>query len=198
MNQPPSPAEAKKSLRHNALAARAMMAHAAGPLAARRLSARVMALLAGKAPGIVAGYVPVRHEMDVMPLLERLEGAGWRLCLPVVEGARKPLSFRLWRHGAPLVEGAFSVPVPPPDAAAARPDVLIVPLLAFDRAGMRLGYGGGHYDRTLAALRTSAPEGARPLAIGAAFSGQEVDALPRLPTDQRLDWIVTDRETIRP
>ncbi len=201
MNQPspPSPAEAKETLRRNALAARAIMAHAAGALAGRRLARHGLELLCALPAGIVAGYVPVRHEVDVMPLLEALQAAGWRLCLPVVEETGAPLRFRLWRFGEPLVEGAFSVPVPPPHAPLARPDVLVIPLLAFTRSGARLGYGGGYYDRTLAALRTSTDAGTQaPLAVGAAFSGQEIDALPQQPTDQPLDRIVTDREIITP
>jgi len=183
----------KQTLRENALAARAMMRHAAGEVAAARFAARALKLIEGLSGQTVSGYVPVRHEMDVSPLMEALARTGKTLALPVVAKAGAPLIFRQYTPGKPLVPGAFSIPVPPASAPLVRPDILIVPLAAFDRAGNRLGYGGGFYDRTLAALRAQG----RVTAIGAAFHGQELDAIPREKTDQPLDWIVTDRETIR-
>ena len=187
----PIPAD-KAGLRANALAARAMMAHAAGPLAARRLARRGVELLASLPGRIVAGYAPIRHEIDVMPLMEALHAAGRELALPVVEERNAPLTFRAWRPGEPLRKAAFGVPAPLPGAPPVRPDVLIVPLAAFDRAGHRLGYGGGYYDRTLRALRREGPV----TAVGAAFSGQELDIVPHDENDEPLDAIVTDRETI--
>jgi len=187
----PIPAD-KAGLRANALAARAMMAHAAGPLAAQRLARRGVELLASLPGRIVAGYAPIRHEIDVMPLMEALHAAGRELALPAVGAVDAPLIFRAWRPGEALREAAFGVPAPLPDAPPVRPDVLIVPLAAFDRAGNRLGYGGGFYDRTLQVLRREGPV----TAIGAAFSGQELDNVPHEAFDQSLDGIITDRETI--
>ncbi len=187
----PIPAD-KAGLRANALAARAMMAHAAGPLAAQRLARRALELLASLPGRIVAGYAPIRHEIDVMPLMEALHAAGRKLALPVVEERNAPLIFRAWEPGGPLRKAAFGVPEPAPGAPRVRPDVLIVPLAAFDRSGHRLGYGGGYYDRTLRALRREGPV----MAMGAAFSGQELDIVPHDENDEPLDAIVTDRETI--
>ncbi len=196
MNTPSRiPPEDKKTLRRNALAARAMMAHATGPVAAQRLSARVMELLERLPGRTVAGYMPVRHEIDVCPLMERIAQSGRILVLPVVKRRNAPLVFREWAPGKPLQEGEFGVPVPLPDSPEHHPDILLVPLAAFDREGFRLGYGGGYYDRTLAALRTGREA---VTAVGVAYSGQEVDRVPREETDQPLDWIVTDRQTIGP
>jgi 5-formyltetrahydrofolate cyclo-ligase len=172
-----------------------MMRHAAGEVAAARFSARALKLIEGLPGQTVSGYIPVRHEMDVSPLMEALAKAGKALALPVVSEAGAPLIFRQYTPGGALIPGAFSIPVPPASSPLVTPDILIVPLAAFDRAGHRLGYGGGFYDRTLAALRAQGQGDVT--AIGAAFHGQELDAIPREKTDQPLDWIVTDRETIR-
>lgn len=139
----------------------------------------------GRPPGMVAAYHPVRSEFDCMPLVKRVAGDGWALALPVVVGL-VPLRFRAWTFGAPLDIGPFDIPEPS-QGAPAEPDVLLVPLLAFDRRGFRLGYGGGHYDRTLAALRAQGGI----TAIGLAFDAQEVAQVPVCPYDQRLDWILT-------
>lgn len=139
--------------------------------------------------GMVAGYWPIHHEIDPRPLMERLAGHEVTLALPVVTARHQPLIFRRWRPGEPLIRGAFGVPVPPEDAPTLRPAVVLVPLLAFSRAGHRLGYGGGYYDRTLAGLRATG----RVLAVGLAHAEQELDELPVTPDDSPLDMIVTDR-----
>ncbi len=139
----------------------------------------------GRVPGVIAGYHPVRSEFDCMPLLTRAADDGWELALPVIVGPA-PLQFRQWQIGAPVEIGAFGIPQPA-GAPIAVPDVLLVPLLAFDRRCYRLGYGGGHYDRTLAALRSRAAI----LTVGLAFDTQEVAEVPVCPYDERLDWIVT-------
>jgi 5-formyltetrahydrofolate cyclo-ligase len=117
-----------------------------------------------------------------------LEARGHGLCLPVVVGRGRALAFRRWRTGEALIEGAYGAQVPANGAEVCTPTVLLVPLLAFDRAGYRLGYGGGFYDRTLAGLRAQAPV----LAVGLAYAGQEMPAVPREATDQPLDWLVTE------
>ena len=146
-----------------------------------------------KADRVVAGYWPVGSELDCRPLLHQLRNAGWRCALPVVTAPALPLTFRLWRPDDGLVAGHYGIPEPPPSAAPCRPAVVLVPLVAFDRAGHRLGQGAGHYDRTLAALRASGPV----LAIGLAFAVQEEPALPVEPHDQPLDWIVTEAGALR-
>lgn len=141
-------------------------------------------------PGILGVYYPVRSEIDGLPLAHHLSGRGWTLALPVIN-AGGPLTFHLWEPGAPLVAGPFGIPQPI-DAPAVTPTVILVPLLAFDAQGHRLGYGGGHYDRTLAALRTCGPL----LAIGLAYDGQEVAAIPAGAHDQRLDLVLTPSRAI--
>ena len=136
-------------------------------------------------PGTVAAYYPVRSEFDCMPLLRRVAAEGWILALPVMAGPA-PLQFREWTFGVPLERGPFGIPEPVHSPHTV-PDVLLVPLLAFDSRGYRLGYGGGHYDRTLAALRGAAGVAA----IGLAFDAQEVAEVPVTPYDERLDWIFT-------
>lgn len=141
------------------------------------------------APGAtVSGYWPFADEIDPRPLMVALCARGHPLCLPVAK-AGEPLSFRAWTPGSELEAGVFDTRVPPPQSPVLRPDCLIVPLLACDREGTRLGYGGGYYDRTLAGLRRG--PGAV-LAVGVAYQDQRVDAVPRAPYDERLDWVVTE------
>ncbi len=181
----------KRALRA-AAAARRDAAHAAAPGAAEAAAERLDAALADLPPGAtVSGYLAFRSELDPAPALARLAARGAALCMPVVEAKGRPLVFRRWRPGAPTVMGVFGVEIPA-DETTATPDVVIAPMLAFDRAGFRLGYGGGFYDRTLAALRAAGTV----RAIGFAYAGQEVAAVPREPTDARLDMIVTERERI--
>ena len=143
---------------------------------------------------VVAGFLPINDEIDILPLLRRLSAAGHDLVLPVVVGRGAPLIFRRWRDGDALEAGPLGTRHPADSAPALDPDVLLVPLLAFDRQGYRLGYGGGYYDRTLADLR-----GRRPvLAVGVGYNQQEVPAVPHGPQDEKLDWIVTDQAVIRP
>ncbi len=142
---------------------------------------------------VVSGFFPYQSEIDVRPLLGKLAGDGWTTCLPIVIADNQPLEFRRWLPGEPTVAGVWGIPRPPEDMPVVVPDVLLVPLLAFDRSGYRLGYGGGYYDRTLALLR-----GAKTVvAIGVAYSAQEVDAVPHDGRDQMLDFVMTEKEVIR-
>jgi 5-formyltetrahydrofolate cyclo-ligase len=141
---------------------------------------------------VVSGYWPLAGELDIRPLLHQIHEQGHPIGLPVVKAKAQPLVFRHWIPGAPLVQGSFKVMTPPEGAPEVEPDVLLVPLLAFDRAGYRLGYGGGFYDRTLEKRRREAHSGHAILAIGIAFAAQETEDLPRGPFDQPLDWIVTE------
>ncbi len=132
----------------------------------------------------LAGYVPIRTEIDPLPVMAEWDG---EVCVPVVCGAGLPLEFHRWASGCEMVEGPYGAPVPV-KSEVVEPHVLIVPLVAFDRRGYRLGYGGGFYDRTLERLRCT-----RPIqAIGFAYSVQEVECLPTETTDQPLDAVVTD------
>jgi 5-formyltetrahydrofolate cyclo-ligase len=170
--------------------------HALTSDAADQVAGRVRDLVAQLRPdgsAIVAGYWPKGDELDVRPALDMLSLAGHDVCLPVVSGVAWPLLFRLWRPGHPLVPGSFRIMEPMADAPLAQPTIVLVPMLAFDKDGWRLGYGGGFYDRTLAVLRDSAPV----LAVGIAYAGQEVSSVPRDPYDQRLDWLVTEKGVSR-
>lgn len=150
----------------------------------------MLAALAGSAPGAVAAiYQPLGSEMDPQPLAQALLAAGFRLALPRVETYDAPLTFRAWSPGDPLEPDLSDCAAPLDLAEVVEPDLVMVPLLAFDIHGGRLGQGGGYYDRTLAALRSREP---RPAFVGLAFAGQQVDALPHEPHDERLDGVLTE------
>ena len=140
-------------------------------------------------PCIVSGFWPMAEELDIRPLMIELHNQGCQLALPVVVAKRQPLVFRAWRPGDPLEAGVFGTLHPAPTREVVEPDALIVPLLAVDEEGWRLGYGGGFYDRTLARLR-----GRKKItAIGVAFDDQLLPDVPHGPDDQRLDWLLTDK-----
>jgi len=185
--------EAKRTLRKAAAASRDSAAARDDGQAGRRLAEFLLrpGLIAKGA--VVSGFWPIGSEIDVMAGLRALAARGHPVALPVVMGMKRPLLFRLWRDGDGMSEGRYGIREPLERAAAVDPDVLLVPLLAFDRAGFRLGYGGGFYDRSLAGLR----ERARPVAIGVAWAAQEVATVPHDRLDQPLDWIITDREAIK-
>ncbi len=186
----------KRDLRAAALTARAaaLRSSKSDRTAGDRAAANFLATI-DPAPGTaVSGYWPVGDELDCRPLLHRLVAAGCVVGLPVVVARRSPLAFRAWTPGAAMAAGVLAIPVPAGPVAAVVPSVLIVPLLAFDGSGHRLGYGGGYYDRTLAGLRAS---GGPVTAVGYGFAAQEVAAVPHGDTDQRLDWIVTEWQTRR-
>lgn len=163
-------------------------AHAAHESAALALVRHGLALLNVRRPSVVSGFHPHETEIDCLPLLAALESTGWRIALPVVVAKGEPLEFREWQVGGPLESGVWDIPVPPAANAAVTPEVLLIPLLAFDEDGYRLGYGGGFYDRTLARLRAAGPV----VAVGVGYAAQKVAACPRQAFDQRLDAILTE------
>jgi len=140
----------------------------------------------------VAGYWPVGGEIDCRPLLAALARAGRTVALPRMESRNGPARFLAWRGNEILSADAFGVPSPPATSADLSPRLFIVPLLAFDRAGRRLGQGGGHYDRIISLYRA---HGA--IAVGVAYAEQEMGTVPTGPHDAHLDWIVTPKEAIR-
>jgi 5-formyltetrahydrofolate cyclo-ligase len=182
-------ASAKTILRAEMRAVR-RNASAACPDAAER--AARLALDRLPAVSIVAGYAPQGSELDPHPLMHRLQAAGARLALPVAVAADAPLVFRAWRPRHELVRDAAGVLAPQPDAEALEPDLLIVPLLAFDRSGQRLGQGAGYFDRTLEALEVRRPV----FKLGLAYAAQEVAQVPAEEHDRRLDAILTEMEYI--
>ncbi len=165
----------------------------ARPDAARFAAHNFLTAIDAAQDAAVALYHPIKDELDTAPLADALIEKGARLALPAVAQKRAPLVFRAWRPGDDLVKGGFGALTPDETAPALRPDIVVAPLLAFTRAGGRLGYGGGFYDRTLADLRAAGDI----LAVGYAYAAQEVDALPLTPLDQPLDWIVTEGAAIR-
>jgi len=170
----------KADARTRAFAAR-KAAHAKGQGQAAEILADFLARHAARP---LAGYMPMRTEIDPLPAMAAHQGP---VAVPVIQGAGLPLRFREWTLGCALVEGPFRAMVPA-EGAWVEPELLIVPLVAFDARGFRLGYGGGFYDRTLQGLRARHPV----LAVGFAFAAQEVDTVPVEATDQRLDAIVTE------
>lgn len=180
----------KSALRRKAYGLR-QTAHDALHLAApAQIAAHFFAALELPAGTVVAGYKAVRSEIDPCVLLEQLAARGHGVGLPVVADRDQALVFRSFVPGDTLAPGTFGIEVPMSDKPEVEPDALLVPLVAFNDAGLRLGYGGGFYDRTLAKLRA----GTRPvIVVGLAYSGQLMDDLQGEPHDQPLDWIVTER-----
>ncbi len=179
-------AEVKKAARAAAFARR-KAAFRAGQVGA---GARLLDWLVPHRGKVLAGYMPIRTEIDPLGVMAEMARFG-PVCVPVIQGAGKPLRFRAWTPDCVLVDGPFGAKVPE-TGAWLEPEVLIVPLVAFDRNGGRLGYGGGFYDRTLEGLRAMRPTPA----VGFAFAAQEAENLPLEPTDQPLDAVVTERVVI--
>lgn len=200
MTYQPAPSEAndlasaKKAARKTAQTARKAAHAEKGVSASVEVATRVLGAIDPPKGATVSVFLSIGSELDTSPLIQSLRARECRVALPCVEAAERPLVFRLWNDGDPLVEESFGTRAPAPEAEAVRPDILIVPLLAFDREGYRLGYGGGFYDRTLEELRAEKPV----TAAGIAYAAQEVDAVPREATDQPLDWIVTEEKAFRP
>lgn len=184
---------AKADARSEAVRRRAA-ARAADPLAGERLALHLPSELRPPPGGVVGGYHPFRTEIDPRPLMATLQAAGCVLALPCTppRGSDAGLAFRRLDPTHTLAPSAFGVAEPPAHAERVEPDLVLVPLLAFDRTGARLGYGAGHYDRTLP--RLAARPGLR--AIGLAYAAQEVERLPVEPHDARLDGILTERAYI--
>ena len=153
-----------------------------------------MGLVIDKA-SVVSGYWPIQDEVDTRMLLRRLHEEGMRCALPVTQGKDRELLFRRWQPGDILEEGIFSVAVPSPDQPTLTPEIMLVPLLAVDREGNRLGYGGGYFDRTLLDRRCGS-EGPV-VAVGLAYEAQLVSVVPRDEGDVRLDWLVTEQNVYR-
>ncbi len=177
----------KRRLREDAKTRRAAAHAAADALTARQLAAHGLDFLKLPPAAVVSGFMPMADEIDVLPLLTWLHAEGTTLCLPVMQGKGKPLLFRAWSPGDDMETAIWGIREPMADKPVVEPDVLLVPLLAFDAHGWRLGYGGGFYDRSIASLSRFK----RITTVGIGYDAQEVDAVPHLDYDQRLDWVLT-------
>ena len=181
----------KGDLRAAALAARDALSSEQRAAAALAMAERGLPL--ATAPGvIISGYSPIRSEIDPAPLMRALATHGAQLALPAVMARGKSLAFRAWSPNDRLMLGALGILEPSPAAAEVIPDIMLVPLAAFDRAGHRIGYGAGHYDFTLAHLRKLK----HIIAVGLAFAAQEIEAVPALSHDVALDYVLTETEAL--
>ena len=183
--------ELKAELRKMALTRRNAIPAAERQTAAEAIAARVFPIPI-KTGMIVSGYSPLKSEINPLPLLRKLAAAGAQLALPVVAGLGKPLIMRSYAFGQLLDAGVWGIREPKHGAPEVEPDILIVPLAAFDRKGNRIGYGAGYYDMTINRLRQRKPA----LAVGIAYAAQEVPEVPVTPRDARLDLVLTEREVI--
>jgi 5-formyltetrahydrofolate cyclo-ligase len=183
--------DTKAGLRREALARRDAL-----PAELRQAAAEAIAVRAFPAdvrPGVrVSGFSAIGSEINPVPLMRRFADRGALLALPVVIGRGRPLVMRAWAFGEPLGKGVWGIREPPPGAAEVDPDILLVPLAAFDRTGHRIGYGAGYYDLTIAGLRARKAI----VAVGLAYAAQEIPAVPATARDARLDLVLTEREVI--
>lgn len=183
-----SPAsQAKQRLRRIALSRRAVIHGKLGGEAAEIIEKLGQGFFAGSPPGVVGGYWPMRDEINCSPLLRQLNILGWKIGLPCIVRGDRPLLFKHWEPGHKLEQGAFKTLEPSSRRPALEPTVLLIPLVAFDAEGYRLGYGGGFYDRSIAALRAHSAI----TTIGLAYDEQEVVKVPNERHDERLNWILT-------
>ena len=187
----PSIESDKAALRTEAIARRDVMPADVRQAAAETIAGRTFPLRIS--PDVtVSGFMPLKTEINPLPLMQKLAEQGARLALPVVAGRGKPLVMRQWAWGEPLASGVWGIREPKPDAPEVEPDIVLVPLLAFDRTGHRIGYGAGYYDMTITGLRAKKPV----TAVGIAFAAQEIAVVPATPRDARLDLVLTEREII--
>jgi 5-formyltetrahydrofolate cyclo-ligase len=183
--------EQKAILRHASLARRDALPPAERAKAGEAIAARGFPL-APRSGLIVSGFMPIRSEINPLPLLRRYAEAGAQLALPAIDGRGKPLRLRAWKIGDKLIAGQWNIREPAADAPEIVPDIMLVPLAVFDRRGHRIGYGAGYYDMTIAKTRAQKPV----LAVGVAFAAQEAPEVPNLPHDEPLDLVLTENETI--
>jgi 5-formyltetrahydrofolate cyclo-ligase len=182
---------AKAAIRRDAIARRSAIAAEARMKAAQAIAARAFPVDV-PAGTRVSGFMPLKEEINPIPLMQSLANRGASLALPVVIARGKPLVMRAFAFGDPLISGVWGIREPSPEAPEVFPDIMIVPLLAFDRDGHRIGYGAGYFDLTINALRAHKAI----LAVGIAFAAQEIHQVPATPRDARLDLVLTEQEVI--
>jgi len=178
----------RRALRREMVARRAALSDAEHDALSARIVAHLLAAL--PPPRVVAFCWPIKHEPDVRAVVPQWSALGAQAALPVVVEADAPLAFRHWTSATPLAPDRYGIPTPTAGEWLL-PDMLLLPLNGFDGAGYRLGYGGGYFDRTLAALTP------RPLAVGIGFEINRLDSIRPESHDQRLDWLVTEAGAVR-
>lgn len=193
MTDAPDILAAKRALRARMRDWRSGLSPKALAEAAEALADVGLGFLQPRPGAVVSGFASMPDEFRMWPLLRRLHRDGFALALPVMQGKGKPLIFRAWTPGDAMDTAVWGIAEPKADKPALEPDILLVPLLAFDLAGARLGYGGGFYDRTIQGLRARKPV----VTVGIAFAEQQVDAVPHFDYDERLDWVLTPTGPIR-
>jgi len=184
-------ADAKAAIRREVLARRDGLPADMRSAAAQAIAERPFPV-AVTADAIVSGFMPLKSEINPIPLMRRLADAGAQLALPAIAGRGRPLTMRAYSFGEPLASGVWGIREPGPDAREVFPDIVIAPLLAFDRGGRRLGYGAGYYDMTIMGLRARKPV----VVVGIAFAAQEIAHVPTTARDASLDLVLTEREII--
>jgi 5-formyltetrahydrofolate cyclo-ligase len=182
----------KDVLRQQALQRRGALGAGVRTAFSARLAEQGLAIAQRVGASVVSVFWPIRDEPDTLPLFAALAANGFRAVLPVTVSRSAPLIFRRWSPGEPTVPGAMKIPEPLASAEAIDPGLLFVPLACFDRRGHRIGYGAGHYDRTLARLRAAGSA----VAVGIGYGAAETPDIPDEAHDQRLDFILTERELI--
>jgi 5,10-methenyltetrahydrofolate synthetase len=188
-DQPPqtaaNPDDLRATLRREKIAARLALPAAAHRAASVAIRHHLTEILLPLRSGTIAFCMPIRAEVDCQPLILHLLAAGWQAAMPVVWETDAPMEFRGWTPDAPMTTDPFGIPIPAAGSVA-HPDVILLPLVAFDAAGYRLGYGGGYFDRTLAVIQP------RPLAVGVGFDLAAVKDIRPERHDVPLDLIVTE------
>jgi len=183
--------EEKAIIRRDALTRRNALPGDLRAAAAEAIAARPFPV--SLVPGmIVSGFMPLKSEINPLPLMRKLSEGGASLALPAIAGRGKPLNMRAFAFGDELNSGQWGIREPKPGAMEVAPDIMLVPLLAFDRDGKRIGYGAGYYDMTIAKFRSLKPV----ITVGIAFAAQEIAEVPVTERDVRLDLVLTERETI--
>jgi 5-formyltetrahydrofolate cyclo-ligase len=181
----------KTQLREQALARRDAMPADVRAAGAQTLASRPFPVAI--APGVtVSGFMPLKTEINPLPLMRHFADAGAKLALPAIDGRGKPLIMRAYAIGDEFARGQWGIREPKPEMPEVFPDLLLVPLAAFDRSGHRIGYGAGYYDMTINRLRSMKPV----TAVGIAFAAQEIPQVPATERDARLDLVLTEREVI--
>ncbi|HEU4659257.1 MAG TPA: 5-formyltetrahydrofolate cyclo-ligase [Pseudolabrys sp.] len=181
----------KAQLRAEALARRDALPAEQRSAAAEAIAARTFPVVVPRG-AIVSGFMPLKTEINPLPLMRKLADTGAKLALPAIAGRGKPLVMRAYAFGDEFARGQWGIREPKPEKAEVFPDIMIVPLACFDRKGHRIGYGAGYYDMTIHRMRSMK----KVIAVGLAFAVQEIPAVPATERDERLDLVLTEREVI--